>query len=171
MTRWDPKPWEDRFWAKVDKNGACWLWTGHLNAAGYGHFNSLDPDFKTRFPHRIAWMLEVGPIPEGTELDHLCRNPGCLNPAHLEPVDHSTNLQRGAQGMVQRCRNGHPYTPENTYRYPVGNRGKRGPTRDCRACRRERMERYYAKLGGPAKAARDWRARKRAEMGSSQHDG
>lgn len=86
------QPIADRLWAKVDKSGECWLWKGAINEHGYGHMRS-----EGRFvrPHRVAYELLVGPVPEGLVLDHLCRTPACVNPAHLEPVTQSENLKRG----------------------------------------------------------------------------
>lgn len=131
-------PWRELFWAKVDKTGDCWLWTAGRNRQGYGEFATRQTDNpKTRVAHRIAYELVVGPIPEGLVLDHLCRNPPCVNPAHVEPVTVGENTMRGVGLAPQRarqthCVNGHEYTPDNTYIAP-----KRG-TRDCRTCRQIR---------------------------------
>jgi hypothetical protein len=76
------------------------------------------------------------------QLDHLCRVPPCVNPEHLEPVTPAVNTQRGEPATKTHCKNGHEYTPENTYiRSGKGKGGKR----DCRACGRERTRRYLAK--------------------------
>lgn len=96
----------DRFWAKVDKAGPisphrpdlgpCWLWTGALKK-GYGHFCSQARRDRPRTwigAHRWAYEAMVGPIPADLELDHLCRNPPCVNPGHLEPVTSAENLRR-----------------------------------------------------------------------------
>lgn len=108
---------EARFWANVNKEcyesqynlTLCWEWTGTLDKDGYGmHSRGL--------AHRVAWMLLRGEIPEGLELDHLCRNRSCVNPDHLEPVTHQENLNRGLRGMRARsgrCRNGHEVTGDN----------------------------------------------------------
>ncbi len=87
-------PDDVRFWAKVEKTDTCWLWTGSLNSAGYGGF-STGP---TRdLAHRWAYAHEVGPIPEGLDLDHLCRVKRCVNPAHLEAVTRAENLRRARE--------------------------------------------------------------------------
>ena len=52
--------------------------------------------------HRVYYERHVGPVPEGLELDHLCRNPGCVNPEHLEPVTHAENIRRGYQAKRER---------------------------------------------------------------------
>ena len=80
----------DRFWARVDV-GLCWEWTGS-NDRGYGMFRL---DGRTVRAHRWAWETLVGPIPRGLHLDHLCRNPPCVNPDHLEPVTQPENIRRG----------------------------------------------------------------------------
>lgn len=83
----------DRVWPKVDKNGpnGCWLWTG-TKARGYGQMIIAG---KTAKAYRVVYELVIGPVPEGLVLDHLCRNPPCVNPAHMEPVTQAENVRRG----------------------------------------------------------------------------
>lgn len=127
---------EQRFWAKVNKDGPvpthrpelgpCWLWTADIINSGYGR---IGRDGKTALAHRVAYELLIDPIPAGLEPDHLCRKPACVNPTHLELVTHRENMRR-AYALKTHCPKGHPYTPENTYvRRPSGKRG-------CRICRR-----------------------------------
>lgn len=129
----DPRPSvEDRFWAKVDVGHplGCWEWTGSKTRR-YGAF-WLDGQ---KYAHRVAFTLLRGPIPDGLTLDHLCRNPPCVNPDHLEAVTQGENVARGnsppaRHGRKTQCVNGHEFTPENTYTRPDGT------GRHCRACMR-----------------------------------
>lgn len=82
----------DRFWAKVVPTGFCWEWTGGKNGQGYGSFSAHRTTFRA---HRMSYEALVGPIPEGLVIDHLCRNPSCVNPDHLEPVTVRVNTLRG----------------------------------------------------------------------------
>lgn len=125
----------ERFWGRVDKSGDCWLWLGALNRDGYGHTSRNN---KTVFTHRLAYELEVGPIPEGFVLDHLCRVHNCVRPDHLEPVTAKENVDRGERSSTKtECIHGHPYEPDNLYRNPAGKR-------ICRVCMRANSRRRYA---------------------------
>ena len=125
---------EQRFWSKVETAEGCWLWTGYKNEKGYGRFQ-----FKGRFTasHRVAYELLVGSIPGGMEIDHLCRNTSCVNPAHLEPVTQQENWRRSQalsalNATKSECQRGHAFTPDNTYVF----RRKDGRTfRNCKKCR------------------------------------
>lgn len=126
------RPLEERFWEKVQRGSPdeCWPWKASKSALGYGWFKGQN-EGEALAPHRVAYEFLVGPIPAGLELDHLCRNPSCVNPNHLEPVTHAENMARSAKARQTHCIHGHEFTPENTYRNANG-------TRACRACNRER---------------------------------
>lgn len=121
----------ERFWAKVsvDQQSECWVWTGAHTACGYGNFKV---NGKAQRAHRISYQALVGSIPEGLDMDHLCRRRDCVNPAHMEPVTRRTNTLRGvgwcAQQVVKtHCVNGHPFDEVNTYHTRNGRRA-------CRRC-------------------------------------
>ena len=123
----------ERFWQKVDRRGPddCWPWQGSQTNGGYGHFSVLD---KEVMAHRWAYEEEVGPIPDGLTLDHLCRTRLCVNFRHLEPVTGKVNILRGNSPAAQNarkthCKRGHGFTPANTYVW-------RGGERKCRECMR-----------------------------------
>lgn len=121
---------EERFWPKVDTSAGpdgCWPWLAHRNRLGYG---VMTDGYRNVMAHRVSWELAHGmPVPHGLVLDHLCRMPCCVNPAHLDAVTQRENLCRSplTNAGKTHCPKGHPYTPENTYTY----RGRRL----CRTCR------------------------------------
>ena len=106
-------PLADRFLLHVEITDGCWLWVAHRDKLGYGRF-TVSTAQRAQFAHRVAYELFVGPIPEGLELDHLCRNPSCVNPEHLEAVPHRENLMRSesisaVNARKTRCPQGHAY--------------------------------------------------------------
>ena len=123
-------PVEDRLSAKLRWEGGCLIWTG-MTVGGQFPYGRMKNERNVReLTHRIAYRLVIGPIPEGLELDHLCRNTLCANPYHLEAVTHQENMSRGFHAQKTHCIRGHEYTPENTY--VVRNGDLRG--RRCRTC-------------------------------------
>ena len=120
----------------------CWIWAKNVDLrTGYGR---LMVNYKTIGAHRWMFEREVGPIPDGLTLDHLCRIPTCVNPEHLEPVPGGVNAMRGDNPWAKNarkthCKHGHEFTPENTY---VGTDGGRR----CRKCKRRDQMKYRRKL-------------------------
>jgi hypothetical protein len=114
----------DELWYE-DENG-CHIWKRAESSKEYGRYRRM-PAYK------YAWERDNGrQVPVGLELDHLCRNPSCVNPDHLEPVPHVENLRRSPLTLAGRnirkthCPSEHPYDEKNTYRW----RNKRY----CRIC-------------------------------------
>lgn len=76
----------------VDSETGCWEWQGATQRNGYGVLRRKGKNFRA---HRYYYQLERGPVPAGMDLDHLCRNRACCNPAHMEVVTRAENLRRG----------------------------------------------------------------------------
>lgn len=146
-----------RFWSKVNRQGPlpqgrsdlgpCWLWEGAL-VRGYGMFYA-SPDVLYVKAHRWSYEAEVGPIPDGLQIDHLCRTPACVNPTHLQPVTARENNLRSESFAAQNarkthCPQGHPYSGDNL-------RINRGHRR-CRTCNIERSRLWREEQRGRAAA-------------------
>jgi hypothetical protein len=128
--------WQRRFFEHVDKGTEfddCWLWRDAVDEDGYGKFRTPDG---VRGAHIISWeMCHERRLPKGWHVDHLCRIRRCCNPEHLEAVEHSENVLRGASFSAKNkqkthCPRGHEYTDENT-RIHHG-------SRECITCIRQR---------------------------------
>jgi hypothetical protein len=134
------------FWSRVDRRGPdeCWPWTATIDANDYGLFSAkIDGVWKTKRAHRLAYEELVAPFPDGLTLDHLCRNRGCVNPAHLEPLTLKENILRGTcppalNAVKTCCPKGHPYDDKNTYMDRQG-------WRRCRECARVTDRRWWHK--------------------------
>lgn len=123
----------NRFWQHTQQQGECIVWVGCRDRQGYG---KLGRNGRTWRAHRYVYEQTVGPIPAGMVIDHLCRNPSCVNVDHLEVVTQRVNVLRGetipaAQAARTHCPHGHEYTAENIY--------WAGNHRRCATCVRERM--------------------------------
>lgn len=127
----------------VDESG-CWLWTAGRNNSGYGKVSWMGGYKST---HRVTYTLLVGPIPDGLQIDHLCRNRACCNPSHLEPVTALENQlrspyynareprpERTPRTAATHCGQGHALTPEDVY---IVNGRRR-----CKACHIRRQREY-----------------------------
>ena len=126
----------ERFWAKVDKSGDCWIWQGS-KTNGYGVCSFMGRHTRA---HRVSYELLVGPIPEGLHMDHLCCVRDCVNPDHLEPVTQAENNRRMLHWNTKKdaCPRGHEYDG-------VAYRGDGSPFRFCKECARETKRRYKAR--------------------------
>lgn len=126
----------ERFMARVDDSGDCWLWLGAKSSNGYG---AVSVGGRMKSAHRYSYEQHVGSIPAGLQIDHLCRVRNCVNPAHLEAVTGRTNVLRSPDApsainaRKTHCIHGHEYTPENTL---LQKRGKY-----CRECHRQKLAR------------------------------
>jgi hypothetical protein len=124
----------------VDVATGCWNWIGALSAGKYG---SIYYEGRMQKAHRVMWRVRRGEILVGMDLDHLCRNTRCVNPAHLEPVTRSENLRRSPimdrHSHRTHCIRGHEFTAENT-RYKPGN-----GHRVCKECMRMHIRNWRAR--------------------------
>lgn len=125
-----------RFWAKVDRSGACYRWTGHVTRPGYGRWTWQSQPKRAAYAHRVAWEIAHGPVPPGLVIDHICRKRRCVNVEHMRLVTVAENVlcgasQSAANAAKTHCKHGHEFTPANTYLLPGGGR-------HCRACKRRR---------------------------------
>lgn len=137
------RPMIDRVIDLVVRDGnGCWIFEGNRNAYGYGRIRRGKGQRGTAMVHRVVYEHFVGPIPDGLQLDHLCRVRACCNPEHLEPVTTQENVLRGngvsaVNARKTHCIHGHPFDDLNTCTDPTWGR-------KCRTCARTRAAMYRA---------------------------
>jgi hypothetical protein len=113
-----------RFWDKVDRSGPCWIWTASRQSAGHGQIRVSK---RTVQAHRMSYEVSIGPIPEGLVIDHVCRNPPCVNPTHLRAVPQKLNCENrsGAQVNSKSGIRGVRRSPNGRWRAELKHHGKR----------------------------------------------
>lgn len=151
-----PPRWETPMYARdmdvfskvaMGPNG-CIVYTGYVTPEGYGQVADNRTTYRA---HRLAYAQMVGPIPDGLQLDHLCRNRRCINPNHLEPVTARVNTLRGetraARNLAKtHCPKGTPLIEGNIVKTKTSGRS-------CLICSRERNRAYMRNLRAQAKAS------------------
>jgi len=106
------------FWSRVKKTDTCWVWIGGRAKQEYGEFYIGNK--KSVRAHRFSYELHKEKIPEGMQIDHLCKKTFCVNPNHLEVVTAKENNRRSGAPSAKfkirtHCQKGHEFTKENTY--------------------------------------------------------
>lgn len=124
----------DRLIRYSEITDGCWNWYGSRNPKGYGHIKVAGRPVKA---YRVSYELFRDEIPPGLVIDHLCRNTSCVNPEHLEVVDHKTNVLRGVSPAAiyakrTHCKHGHELSGENLIKH--SRRGRR-----CKPCNRRNV--------------------------------
>lgn len=145
MPRWPERTVLERFEEKYipEPNSGCWLWFAGM-AYGYGAFKVIE--WGEQRAHRVSYRLFKGEIPEGTEIDHLCKVKCCVNPDHLEAVTHAENVFRADRGAVAinwhktHCINGHELAGKNI---SLRRHGITEKSRVCLVCDRAKGKLYY----------------------------
>lgn len=134
----DYEAWvEERFWRRVEKReDGCWTWGGYLGSQGYGRISYKGRPF---LAHRFAYEREVGQIPEGLDIDHICGTRSCVRPSHLRAVTHRVNVLAGKTVVAREaarteCAKGHELAGDNLSVTAQGHR-------QCMTCARDRWAR------------------------------
>ena len=138
----------ERIFSRISFDHDCWRWNGSHDQNGYGRVVVHSGGSSTPV-HRVVYEAMIGSIPVGREMDHLCRNRGCCNPMHLEPVTHRTNMRRGLAGAVGRaqthCHRGHAYEEHARVSVEIDTDGTEHKTRVCRLCSCAESAKYRAR--------------------------
>ncbi len=128
---------------KIGEPDECWEWLGKRTKGGYPVFFAKG---KEMYGHRVLYTLLVSGIHDKLTIDHLCRNTGCVNPAHMEVVSAVENVMRGDAPPAQNarkthCKRGHPFEGDNLV---IRRRGGKVLGRECRTCLRDGERRRRA---------------------------
>lgn len=159
---------EERFMRSIKSVGlGCWIWQKGRDADGYGIFRIGSRKNGTRFnarAHRWSYEHFVGPIPAAFTIDHLCKNPGCVRPYHLEPVTGVENTKRNYRAIATHCKRGHLLSGHNLIvREPSTSRPWR--QRACRICSNAAIYRHGKKTKWAAQ--KQWRLRQKERLQSA----
>lgn len=130
----------ERFWARINILGVdeCWVPKNAVGKPPRYHVYR-DASGRSAGTHRYAYAYAKGSFSKSLTIDHLCRNPACSNPNHLEAVTYLENNLRSSRVTKTHCKRNHPYSGDNIYYSPKGDRS-------CVQCRRESERRYAEKL-------------------------
>ena len=110
----------------------CWIWKGAISTHGYG-LVARKKYAKHQYAHRIAYVIHIGPVPDGHDIHHSCGNKACVNPEHLEALTHADHARLNPRASQMACKYGHDWhDPYNVYRTKCGHRY-------CGQCHRERQ--------------------------------
>ena len=141
-----------------EPNSGCWIWIGTRVPKGYGRFWVGPEQGPALQAYRFIYESLRGPIPDGLVLDHLCRNPPCVNPAHLRVVSNRDNILAGTSLIADNARKELCMRGHNNW---VVLAGRWGPRRDCLTCRtlrsKEGRRRLYPDRRRPHLAAAAFR--------------
>lgn len=143
---------------KPELPGFCWAWTGAFTSRRYGSVSHEGTVWST---HKLAYVLLVGPVPDGLQIDHVCTNKRCCNPAHLEAVTGKVNCGRTEAATKLRCKSGHPLAGPNLR---LKLKGKAGTQRQCVVCEMDTRTRQIAREAtGQRKPSKSVAARREAK--------
>lgn len=162
---YDPSAVDAKYRRYTKLANGCWRWDGHKDQKGYGGVSvKINGRFRNLRAHRYLYELMVGPVAKELHLDHLCRNPSCVNPAHLEPVTPRENTMRGVgptkvNAEKTHCLRGHPLSGDNVYRKPGTPNW-----RQCRKCQTMRQYMSETRWGRQEKIKREIEAERQRDV-------